>query len=183
MRLYAFVVFVVAPVVELVGIVAVWQLVGPWTLVLLAAAFLLGIWILRWLRWQVALSLVQVRRATAAGESSQGRRARDAGSGADKALIALAAILLILPGFVGDVVALLLLLPPVRALLRRYVSVWFTQRVATVSGPAGFSVWTRRTGEGVMPGEVIPGEVVQGDVVREQPWDDDEPPPAIGRGS
>jgi UPF0716 protein FxsA len=55
------------------------------------------------------------------------------------ALILVAGILLFLPGFIGDVVAILLLLPPtralVRALLQKHYAVRVASGVATASRP------------------------------------------------
>ncbi|MFH4146869.1 FxsA family protein, partial [Acinetobacter baumannii] len=44
----------------------------------------------------------------------------------DGLLIAVAGVLLILPGIISDVLGLSLLLPPVRAAVRRRLMLWFT---------------------------------------------------------
>ncbi|MGH3932089.1 MAG: FxsA family protein, partial [Pseudonocardiaceae bacterium] len=62
----------------------------------------------------------------------------------DGMLIAMAAVLIVLPGFVSDVLGLLLILPPTRALVRRRML-----RSAEHSAPARFA-----------PGAVIEGEVI-----------------------
>lgn len=62
----------------------------------------------------------------------------------DGMLIATAGVLIVLPGFVSDVVGLLLLLPPTRALVRQRML-----RSASLHTPARF-----------MPGAVVEGEVV-----------------------
>ncbi|MGH3770311.1 MAG: FxsA family protein [Pseudonocardiaceae bacterium] len=62
----------------------------------------------------------------------------------DGMLVAAAGVLIVLPGFVSDVLGLLLLLPPTRALARRGIL-----RSAA-----------RRTGVRFAPGGVIEGEVV-----------------------
>jgi UPF0716 protein FxsA len=58
----------------------------------------------------------------------------------DGALILTAGVLLVIPGFVSDAIGLLLLLPPVRHVLRTWLSRRFRMRVAVVStagpGPA-----------------------------------------------
>lgn len=59
-------------------------------------------------------------------------------------LIAAAGVLIVLPGFVSDALGLLLLLPPLRALVRRRIL-----RSASRRAPAGFG-----------PGAVVEGEVV-----------------------
>lgn len=62
----------------------------------------------------------------------------------DGMLLAAAGVFIVLPGFVSDVLGLLLLLPPTRALVRRRML-----RSADRGAPAQFA-----------PGEVIDGEVV-----------------------
>jgi UPF0716 protein FxsA len=59
-------------------------------------------------------------------------------------LIAAAGVLIVLPGFVSDGLGLLLLLPPIRALVRRQLLRSASRRV-----PARFA-----------PGDVVEGEVV-----------------------
>jgi UPF0716 protein FxsA len=76
-----------------------------------------------------------------------------------------AGILLISPGFVSDVIGLLLLLPFVRMLLRGAVASWFVRRFTAVTGPGGFTVWSRRGFPGDRDGpQVIKGEVIREDV-------------------
>ena len=72
----------------------------------------------------------------------------------DGMLIAAAGVLIVLPGFVSDGLGLLLLLPPLRALVRRRML-----RSASRHAPAGFA-----------PGGVVEGEVVE------------DPPPHPSRG-
>ena len=71
------------------------------------------------------------------------------------ALLFLAGLLLFLPGFVTDALGLLLLLPPVRALLQTATAAWFVRRFTSVDGPGGLRLWTRAP------------RVVRGDVVRD----------------
>jgi len=102
--------FLVVPVAELAVLVAVGSQIGYLnTFVLMVALSLTGAWLARreglgaWRRLQAAL--VEGRIPTV--------------EAADGALILLAGALLLTPGFLSDVVGVLLLLPPVRALLRR----------------------------------------------------------------
>lgn len=67
----------------------------------------------------------------------------------DGMLLAAAGALIVLPGFVSDVLGLLLLLPPTRALVRR-----------RLLRSADRSVPTRGASTRFAPGEVIEGEVV-----------------------
>lgn len=122
--------FVVAPLVEL----AVFVQVAQWIGVLEAIALLLAVSIggVLVVRYQ---GLGVIRRVR-----SQLRESRlPAADLVDGLLILVAGILLILPGFVSDVVGLLLLLPPTRALVRRMLQRHWTVRiasgVATVAGP------------------------------------------------
>lgn len=82
----------------------------------------------------------------------------------DHALVMLAGVLLILPGFLGDTVGLLLLLPPVRALIGR----WARGRVQTRT--QGFE--TQDFGVRQHPDVVIDGEFIE--------LDPDEAPPQGG---
>lgn len=82
---------------------------------------------------------------------------------ADGALLGVGAFLLFIPGFVSDVLGLLLILPPTRWLLRPVLKASVARRAAVVST----GVWARapfaRPPAG--GGEVIEGEVVDGEVV------------------
>ncbi|HET9255680.1 MAG TPA: FxsA family protein [Pseudonocardiaceae bacterium] len=62
----------------------------------------------------------------------------------DGVLIAAAGVLIVLPGFVSDVLGLLLLLPPIRALVRQRIA-----RSAMLSTPGGFGR------DSVIEGEVV----------------------------
>lgn len=131
------------PVVELLVIVAVADRIGGWTLLLLAAAAVAGVLIL------------------SRGGKATFRRVREVGrSGrtptrelADAFLTVLGGVLLLVPGFVTDVLALVCLVPPLRwaarvallALLGRWAS-----RTAVRFGVAGV----------VDRGRVVPGSVV-----------------------
>jgi UPF0716 protein FxsA len=86
----------------------------------------------------------------------------------DGALILLAGALLLTPGFLGDVVGILLLLPPSRAVARTFLSRYLRGRLQVVTAGAGFG---GRTG----PGR---GPVVDADS-RDR---DDGPPGAIPLG-
>jgi UPF0716 protein FxsA len=150
--LVAFVLLVVAPAVELFVVIEVAHAIG-WsiTLFLLLAFAFLGVVVMRragssW--WQ------SLRAGAAAGQVPDGRAA------AHSALLFLAGLLLFLPGFVSDIVGLLLLLPPVRALLLAGTTAWFVRRFTSVTAPGGARIWTRQDG------------VIQGEVIRE-----DVPPP------
>jgi UPF0716 protein FxsA len=102
--------FVVVPLAELAVIIAVGDVLGlvP-TLLLLFGISVAGAWLAKreglaaWRRFQLALAEGRVPTAEAA----------------DGAMVLLAGALLLTPGFLTDVAAVLLLLAPVRAWLRR----------------------------------------------------------------
>lgn len=122
--LLLFLLLVVAPLVELYVVVQVAHLIGllP-TIALLIAGSLFGLWLVK--REGLAV-LRRVRAATARGELPTE-------SLLDGALIAAAGVLCFLPGFVSDVIGLLLLVPPVRRLVRRRL----IARWSLPSGPYG----------------------------------------------
>ena len=117
MALLLVIVFVVAPLVELAVIIQVAGSIGTFnTIGLLIAVSLVGAWLAK------REGLGVLRRLQAALD----RGDTPSTELADGGLILLAGALMIAPGFVSDVLALLLLLPPTRALVRlpllRYVS-------------------------------------------------------------
>lgn len=124
------------PVVEILVAIKVAQLIGVLaTILLLLAGWPVGIWVVRaegraaWRRLQAAV---------AAGR----RPAREV---ADGALALLGGTLLIVPGFITDFLALLLLAPPTRALarvaLQHNIRGRFVTRVAgTTPGRSAYDV-------------------------------------------
>lgn len=117
MALLLVIVFLVAPLVELAVIIQVAGSIGTFnTIGLLIAVSLVGAWLAK------REGLGVLRRIQAALDRGDTPSAELADGG----LILLAGALMIAPGFVSDVLALLLLLPPTRALIRlpllRYLS-------------------------------------------------------------
>ena len=102
--------FILVPLAELAVLIAVGDFIGllP-TLVLLLVVSVVGAWLAKreglaaWRRFQLALADGRVPTVEVA----------------DGAMILLAGALLLTPGFLTDVVGILLLLPPTRALVRR----------------------------------------------------------------
>ena len=122
--------FIAIPVLELYVILQVGDAIGAvWTVLLLAAASVLGSLLLRsqgrvvWRRFNEAL---------AAGRMPH-REVQDG------VLVIFGGALLITPGFISDVVGLLMLLPPTRSLIRRVgmrvIARRVTMRVAAAGGP------------------------------------------------
>jgi UPF0716 protein FxsA len=105
-----FVLFVVVPLVELYVMIQVGQEIGALrTVALLVAVSVVGAWLAKreglsvWRRMRAQISAGQVPAAHLV----------------DGALILLGGVLLLTPGFVTDVLGLVLLLPPTRVLVRR----------------------------------------------------------------
>jgi UPF0716 protein FxsA len=115
MAVLLFLLFVVAPLAELAVIVQVAGFLGVLnTIGLLMAVSILG----AWLATREGLGVVRRIQATTARGHAPSREV------ADGALILLAGALMIAPGFISDALALLLLMPPTRALFRGALLRW-----------------------------------------------------------
>jgi UPF0716 protein FxsA len=117
------IIFIVVPIVELYVIIQVGQAIGVLpTLALLLADALLGSLLLRhqgrgaWRRFNAAL----------AERRFPGREV------ADGLMIAVGGTLLLTPGFLTDIVGLILLIPPTRAILRRLLRAYVGRRFVMV---------------------------------------------------
>jgi len=118
--------FLVVPLVELYVILQVGQLIGVLpTVALLLAMSVLGTWLVR----------REGGRTWRAFRDALGRGRPPAREVADGALVILGGALLLTPGFVTDVVGLLCILPPTRALLRRALTRVVARRL--VAGAVG----------------------------------------------
>jgi UPF0716 protein FxsA len=120
--------FIVVPIAELYVIIKVGEAIGLWpTLALLLADAMLGSLLLRhqgrgaWRRFNEAI---------AAGRFP-GREV------VDGVLIVIGGTLLLTPGFLSDIVGLLLLIPPTRALVRRVLRRVAVGRFAVVGFGSG----------------------------------------------
>ncbi len=119
--------FIIVPIAELAVIIQVGQEIGVLpTIAILVADSLLGSWLLRsqgrsaWRRFNAALGTGR----------PPAREVLDGG------LIIFGGALLLTPGFITDVVGLVLLVPPTRALVRRFLVRSFSRRfVLRVAGP------------------------------------------------
>jgi UPF0716 protein FxsA len=159
-----------AEVVVLV-LVASWIGVG-WTVLATLATTALG-WAL--LARQGTRALAELRER-ARERRSPGRALGDAG------LIAVGGVLMVLPGFLGDVVGLLCLLPPTRPLVRGLLGRAVASRLPVelrgpvrvrsarveepLRGPFGSGAHASRVGRPL---------VIEGEVVRDQPVGNDRP--------
>lgn len=122
------VIFIVIPIAELWLIIQVGQLIGFWaTLALLILDSIAGSLLLRsqgraaWRRFNVAMQAGRIPHQEAI----------------DGALVIGGGALLLTPGFISDVVGLLLLIPPTRAVARRILVSWAARRVVVKVGDMG----------------------------------------------
>jgi len=122
--------FIVVPIAELFVIIQVGEWIGVWpTLLLLLLDAIVGSWLLKhegraaWRRFNQALA----ERRVPAKEV------------ADGFLVILGGALLIAPGFLSDIVGVLLLIPVTRAVARRVLYRFTVGRVAVVGFPGGAS--------------------------------------------
>lgn len=118
------------PIIEIALFIKVGQTIGLWpTLALVVGAALLGGLLLR---LQGLAVLTQLRSNVNTGRMP-GRTIADA------MMIGVAAIFLVLPGFLSDIVALALLLPPVRGWIYATLASRVTV-VNTTGGSTGYSM-------------------------------------------
>lgn len=154
--------FALLAVVEIVVLVLVvgWIGVGWTVLAMLATSALGSVLLAR----QGARALGDLRER-ARTRRSPGRELGDAG------LVALGGLLMLLPGFVGDVLGLLCLLPLTRPLVRRLLARFALTRLPAQLRPAVRVTSTRTAtvdppgpfgGYGLVEPRVIEGEVVRG---------------------
>ena len=121
-------IFIVVPIVELYVIIQVGQAIGAlWTIAILIADSLLGSALLR---SQGRAAWRRFRAAVAEGRPP----AREV---IDGALIIFGGAFLITPGFVTDIIGVLLLLPPTRAVFRGLLARRFRSRLIVSLAGAG----------------------------------------------
>jgi UPF0716 protein FxsA len=109
---WLFLIFLVLPIAELAVILQVGQLIGPWyTILLLLAVSAAGAWLVK----REGLGVIRRFRRQLEAGAIPGKEL------ADGVLILFAGALLLTPGFITDCVGLLLLMPPVRAVIRASV--------------------------------------------------------------
>jgi UPF0716 protein FxsA len=167
MTLLLLLIFVVAPLVELAVIVQVAGALGVLnTIGLMVLMSLVGAWLAK----REGLGVLRrIQTALDRGEIPS-REVADGG------LIMLAGALMIAPGFISDCLALLLLFPPTRALVRGPVLRFAARRgqvavMSRVGGAGGTTGWSARWGS---------GGAGAGDVWDAESWE--EPPRGPTRG-
>ncbi|HVP11717.1 MAG TPA: FxsA family protein [Phycisphaerae bacterium] len=124
-------IFVLLAFVDLMLLIQIGQVLGLWaTLALVMLTGMLGTALAR---RQGLQTLAHINTELAAGRAPTAALA-------DGAVILLAAVLLITPGFLTDVLGLAMLVPPLRRLFRDLLARWFQRRV-NVSGFASPTDW------------------------------------------
>jgi len=137
------VVMVALPFLEIYLIVQVAQIIGGWwTLAILVGEALLGAWLMR---REGARAWKALNESFASGKMPSGELA-------DTALILVGGALLVVPGFVTDVLGLLFLLPFTRPLARRVLAYFVARRMSSL-GVSGAYV---RRDVTVIEGEIVP---------------------------
>jgi UPF0716 protein FxsA len=108
-----FAVFMIVPLVEIAFFVVIGNTIGLWpTLAGVLVTAVAGSLILRWQGLQL---LNEIR-------SSMGQGRLPARALADAMMVAIAGVLLLTPGYFSDLIGILLLIPPVRALIYRFLA-------------------------------------------------------------
>jgi len=150
--------FVVVPLVEIFVLIQVGQVIGPWwTILLLIADSILGTWLIR----------REGGRAWSALRSALNSGQMPAKELADGALILIGGTLMLTPGFVTDLLGIVLILPFTRPFARRALTGAVTRRLMG----AGAAAYMPRTGPQSGPGNQQrphpnpDGPVVEGEVV------------------
>lgn len=123
-----FLVFLVVPLIEIALFILIGQAIGLWpTLLGVIAIAIVGSAIIR----HQGLSLLAQIRDT------MGRGQLPARALADAMLVSIAGILMVTPGYFTDFLGLLLLIPPVRALIYRLVR----SRLGLADAPPGATTY------------------------------------------
>jgi UPF0716 protein FxsA len=135
---------------EIFVIAQVGQAIGAWwTFLLLVAGVVLGGWVVR---REGARAWRALTAAVAEGRAP-GREL------ADHALVLVGGLLLVLPGFVSDVLGLLLVVPVTRPAFRGLLGRFVGARIVPVGVPG------QRSGNDTRPGPGPGGLVIRGEVV------------------
>jgi UPF0716 protein FxsA len=127
------VLLLVVPIAELAVLIQVGSAIGlGWTILLLIAVSVLGSWLVK----REGLGLwVRANRELAAGRMPTKELL-------DGLLVLFAGALLLTPGFLSDVVGILLLLPPTRAVVRRVLRHRFERRLTIATmGDGRSAAW------------------------------------------
>ena len=156
---------------EIVVLIAVGNAIGPWWTVGLLVFFVVVGGVL--VRRESSRTWRALRGAVETGRMP-GRELADA------SLVLVGGLLMLLPGFISDVIGLLLILPFSRGASRRLLAAVLGARVVTVL-PGSRGATGSRAGAGWTPGgagQRRPGQadVIEGEIVAEEPPPGEDPP-------
>jgi len=155
------------PILEIVVIVAVGQAIGGWqTFLIIVATSLLGAWLIR---REGARTWRALEQAVRSGRMP----AREI---ADGVVVLVGGSLLVLPGFITDLLGLLLVLPFTRPIARSMLAAVISRRLVagtgrfagpTVTGQPSQAGWEETTPHGpersTTSDEVVEGEIIDED--------------------
>jgi len=120
---------VIVPIIEIAVLVAVGQQIGlAWTLLLMLGTSALGAWLLRheggraWRAFQTDLAAGRPPGVTAT----------------DGLLVLIGGIFMLVPGFVSDIIGLLMIAPPTRRLARALILHTFAHRMSAATATSLF---------------------------------------------
>jgi len=132
--MWLFLIFVAVPIIEIALFIQVGGAIGLWpTLAIVVLTAFAGTWLMR---EQGMMTLAKLQKSLAEGGNPADPMAQGA-------MILVAGVLLLTPGFFTDTVGFLLLLPPVRAALIK----WISARIVA-SGSVHFSSTTSASERG-----------------------------------
>ncbi|WNC16233.1 FxsA family protein [Brevibacillus brevis] len=116
------VLFIVVPAIELWGIISVGQVIGGWnTVALIILTGIVGAWLAKQQGMQVIRMLqFQLSRGQMPTETL-----------IDGALVLAGGIMLLAPGFISDVLGLLLLIPYTRLIVRHLLKKWLWSMISS----------------------------------------------------
>lgn len=153
--LYLFLLFTVGPLCELILLLYVGSKIGFWGTV--AIVLLTGIVGAALARWQGVRALLRVQRRL-------GRGQMPADELFDGVLILFAGLLLVTPGILSDALGFLLLLPPMRSLVKRVLRGWAKKNIHVRTMHTPTQSWTQPQRQ-VRRDEIIDVQVVETRVI------------------
>jgi UPF0716 protein FxsA len=132
MLFYLFLLLTLVPLAEVLILVEIGQATRWWApLLLVATTGIIGVALARWQGWQ---TIERMRE-----EARSGRM--PASAMIDGVLILVAGILLVVPGVITDVIGCVLLIPPLRAVIKRGATAWVRRNVEVRVGRVGAAFW------------------------------------------
>lgn len=146
MLFYLFLLFTVVPLVELTLLLWIGEHTHWWVPVLMVVTTaMLGAALARWQGWQVLRRIQDEMRA--------GHMPADAL--VDGAMILVAGVLLVTPGVMTDVVGIVLLVPPLRHVIKRGLKAWLKSHVVVEGVRVETSSTDGQGGDAVVDAQVI----------------------------